>query len=168
MLLVRSVIREYCLIEDNGLEEHIAQVRQEPFMLASAPTSQCLRQKRSLQLFTCVLRCGLQLQSRLLDIGAHLATPLSSSSAKQIARMEFDDEEVAQLERWIDKVTRQQEARADMQCSSIWPLIDRSHVPLALACLILSTTLSCPGSPTSYCRSVHRPSRRCLQPVCLH
>ena len=47
---------------------------------------------------------GWQLQSRLLDVGSHLATPLSSSSAKQIARMHFDDDEVAQLERWIDKV----------------------------------------------------------------
>ena len=45
-----------------------------------------------------------QLQSRLLDIGAHLATPLSSSSAEQIDRMHFDDDEVKQLERWIDKV----------------------------------------------------------------
>ena len=67
---------------------------------------------------TCVLRCGVQLQSRLLDIGAHLATPLSSSSAKQIARMEFDEEEVTQLERWIDKVTTHHGARED-------PLRDR-------------------------------------------
>ena len=44
------------------------------------------------------------LQSRLLDIGAHLATPLSSSSPAQIARMTFDDDEVRQLEHWIDQV----------------------------------------------------------------
>lgn len=43
-----------------------------------------------------------EIQSRLFDIGAHLATPRQSSNAAQLARTEFDELHVSQLESWID------------------------------------------------------------------
>jgi len=43
-----------------------------------------------------------EVQSRLFDIGAHLATPRTSSNAAQQARTEFDEHHVDTLEEWID------------------------------------------------------------------
>lgn len=43
-----------------------------------------------------------EIQSRLFDLGAHLATPRNSSNAAQIHRTNFADEHVDQLESWID------------------------------------------------------------------
>jgi len=42
------------------------------------------------------------IQSRLLDIGSAVATPVSSASPEAAARARFPSEEVVQLERWID------------------------------------------------------------------
>ena len=43
-----------------------------------------------------------EVQSRLFDVGAHLATPRQSSNAAALARTAFDEDHVAQLEAWID------------------------------------------------------------------
>lgn len=43
-----------------------------------------------------------EIQSRLLDLGSCLATPLDSSSADALQRAEFDEAHVATLEKWID------------------------------------------------------------------
>lgn len=44
-----------------------------------------------------------QVQSTLIDLGAAVATPISSSSAEQLARVTFrGTERAADLERWID------------------------------------------------------------------
>lgn len=43
-----------------------------------------------------------EIQSRLFDIGAHLATPRTASNEAQIHRTNFDDQHVDQLEQWID------------------------------------------------------------------
>ena len=43
-----------------------------------------------------------EIQSRLFDVGADLATPPDSEHADKIARL--DDRDVAQIERWIDEV----------------------------------------------------------------
>jgi ATP:cob(I)alamin adenosyltransferase len=44
------------------------------------------------------------IQSRLLDIGSHIATPLSShvASAQKLERAAFDEKHIVQLESWID------------------------------------------------------------------
>jgi cob(I)alamin adenosyltransferase len=45
----------------------------------------------------------IEVQSRLLDVGAAVATPTSSSTAERLARVEFEgDHHTAQLEGWID------------------------------------------------------------------
>lgn len=44
------------------------------------------------------------IQSRLFDLGAHLATPRGSSNAAQIHRTTFDEQHVDQLEKWIDSM----------------------------------------------------------------
>lgn len=41
-------------------------------------------------------------QSRLLDVGSAVATPLSSSTVKKLQRVAFDPGATAQLESWID------------------------------------------------------------------
>jgi len=43
-----------------------------------------------------------EIQSRLLDVGAAIATPIDTSSAAHVARVAFDEAHVAQLEAWID------------------------------------------------------------------
>jgi cob(I)alamin adenosyltransferase len=43
-----------------------------------------------------------EIQSRLFDLGSHLATPRATSSDAKVARTEFSEEHVLQLERWID------------------------------------------------------------------
>lgn len=43
-----------------------------------------------------------EIQSRLLDIGSCIATPLSSSSSAKKSRVSFNDGHVDLLERWID------------------------------------------------------------------
>jgi ATP:cob(I)alamin adenosyltransferase len=43
-----------------------------------------------------------EVQSRLFDVGAHLATPRSASNAAQKARTEFEAHHVETLEHWID------------------------------------------------------------------
>ena len=49
------------------------------------------------------------IQSRLLDLGSALATPLTSSNAAQLARAAFDEDgaEAKQLEAWIDVMDEQ-------------------------------------------------------------
>ena len=46
-------------------------------------------------------------QSRLLDVGSAVATPLSSSTEEQLARTAFADAHVEQLEAWIDAMDEQ-------------------------------------------------------------
>jgi cob(I)alamin adenosyltransferase len=41
-------------------------------------------------------------QSRLLDLGSHVATPINSSSDKKIEQTKFGEEHVKVLENWID------------------------------------------------------------------
>jgi cob(I)alamin adenosyltransferase len=43
-----------------------------------------------------------EIQSRLLDIGSHIATPLSASSPTKISRTDFDECHIELLEYWID------------------------------------------------------------------
>lgn len=43
-----------------------------------------------------------EIQSRLFDVGAHLATPRQSSNAAAQSRTQFDEDHVTQLEHWID------------------------------------------------------------------
>ena len=45
-----------------------------------------------------------EIQSRLLDIGSHLATPLGSSSKAQTDRTACDPAWIEQLELWIDEL----------------------------------------------------------------
>eukprot|EP01120_Amphizonella_sp_Union-15-10_P000058 TRINITY_DN10065_c0_g1_i1.p1 TRINITY_DN10065_c0_g1~~TRINITY_DN10065_c0_g1_i1.p1 ORF type:complete len:190 (-),score=15.58 TRINITY_DN10065_c0_g1_i1:22-591(-) len=45
-----------------------------------------------------------EIQSRLLDIGSHVATPRSSSPEKHLERTLFNENHVKTLETWIDKL----------------------------------------------------------------
>lgn len=45
-----------------------------------------------------------EIQSRLLDIGSVIATPLSSSSDEQLARVKFDAGHIERVEKWIDSL----------------------------------------------------------------
>eukprot|EP01094_Clydonella_sp_ATCC50884_P006519 TRINITY_DN1573_c1_g1_i1.p1 TRINITY_DN1573_c1_g1~~TRINITY_DN1573_c1_g1_i1.p1 ORF type:complete len:282 (+),score=82.53 TRINITY_DN1573_c1_g1_i1:49-846(+) len=45
-----------------------------------------------------------EIQSRLLDVGSAVATPLDSSSDKHIERAGFDAANVTRLEQWIDEM----------------------------------------------------------------
>lgn len=42
------------------------------------------------------------IQSRLLDLGSHIATPINKSSQSKLTRTSFDADTVTQLELWID------------------------------------------------------------------
>jgi len=44
------------------------------------------------------------IQSRLLDVGSHIATPKLSSPDDRIKAMQFDEKHVVQLENWIDQM----------------------------------------------------------------
>lgn len=46
----------------------------------------------------------IEIQSRLFDIGAHLATPQTSSTPAQLKRTIFDPSHTSQLEQWIDQM----------------------------------------------------------------
>lgn len=49
------------------------------------------------------LRASLpEIQSRLLDIGSAVATPVSSAAEHKMSRVNFDEAHVSQLEAWID------------------------------------------------------------------
>ena len=48
-----------------------------------------------------------EIQSRLLDAGSAIATPISGSSPAQLARVAFDPAQAAQLEAWIDEMDDQ-------------------------------------------------------------
>lgn len=41
-------------------------------------------------------------QSRLLDLGSHVATPIDSSSDRKIEQTNFEEENIKILEKWID------------------------------------------------------------------
>lgn len=45
-----------------------------------------------------------KIQSRLLDVGSSIATPLGISEDDQLERVHFDEEYVLELEQWIDEV----------------------------------------------------------------
>lgn len=44
------------------------------------------------------------IQSRLLDVGSAIATPLDSSTEEQLRRAAFPDGAIGELERWIDEM----------------------------------------------------------------
>src|SRR5690606_26169671 len=48
-----------------------------------------------------------EIQSRLFDIGAHIAVPRSSSSEAKKFRTEFDEQHLINLESWIDHLDSQ-------------------------------------------------------------
>ena len=48
-----------------------------------------------------------EIQSRLLDAGSAIATPLSTSKESQTSRVRFDDVHVQTLEQWIDQMDDQ-------------------------------------------------------------
>jgi ATP:cob(I)alamin adenosyltransferase len=50
-----------------------------------------------------------EIQSRLFDVGAHIATPKSSSAPDKLQRVAFPEESVATLEGWIDAMEEQLE-----------------------------------------------------------
>ena len=43
-----------------------------------------------------------EIQSRLLDVGSAVATPLDKSSSRKVERVKFDESAVEDVERWID------------------------------------------------------------------
>lgn len=45
-----------------------------------------------------------EIQSRILDIGSSIATPLNESSEKRLQRASFEDHHVLLLEEWIDEL----------------------------------------------------------------
>lgn len=45
-----------------------------------------------------------EIQSRLLDLGSHIATPLTSSNEKRVARTAVEGDMTSQLEQWIDEM----------------------------------------------------------------
>ncbi len=45
-----------------------------------------------------------EIQSRLLDIGSTIATPLDTSTQEQLDRVLFDEQHVTTLEQWIDEM----------------------------------------------------------------
>jgi cob(I)alamin adenosyltransferase len=45
-----------------------------------------------------------ELQSRLLDVGSAVATPIPSSSEAKLQRVAFDPGHTAKLEAWIDEM----------------------------------------------------------------
>jgi hypothetical protein len=47
------------------------------------------------------------IQSRLLDVGSAVATPIESSSDRKLQRVAFDGTCTADLETWIDDMTSQ-------------------------------------------------------------
>ena len=47
------------------------------------------------------------IQHALFDLGAALATPRTSSSEKKIAKTRFDQEEIDELEIWIDEIEKE-------------------------------------------------------------
>lgn len=60
---------------------------------------------KKLDIMTEVKSCIEYIQSRLLDLGSHIATPRESSSdqERKLARTDFDENYVKTLENWIDK-----------------------------------------------------------------
>lgn len=46
----------------------------------------------------------LQIQCMLQDIGSHVATPRTDASQSKIVQTQFDDQNVSELESWIDKL----------------------------------------------------------------
>lgn len=63
--------------------------------------SHCLRNDASSGRDKLVYQLG-EIQSRLLDVGSAVATPLESSSDRKIAIAQFAPEHSLQLEQWID------------------------------------------------------------------
>ena len=49
----------------------------------------------------------IDIQSRLLDLGSHVATPQHSSTVTQLARTEFSGDHALALEQWIDVMDTQ-------------------------------------------------------------
>lgn len=45
-----------------------------------------------------------EIQSRLLDVGSAVATPLDSSAARKVSKVKFDPTAVIKLEQWIDQM----------------------------------------------------------------
>jgi len=78
---------------------------------------------------------GLQLetiQSRLMDVGSAVATPLPSSSDKKLARAAFDAANTAQLEGWIDALTEQLPPLASFILPSGGPAASFMHMARAV------------------------------------
>jgi ATP:cob(I)alamin adenosyltransferase len=62
---------------------------------------ECLFAERPAQLGDLLEQLG-EIQSRLLDAGSAIATPLSASTPAQQARVQLPDDSTARLEQWID------------------------------------------------------------------
>jgi len=67
-----GVAREYCRLDNNGIDEYLTEI-----------------------------------QSRLLDLGSAIATPVDSSSQKKLERVSFDAAHVKTLEEWTDSLDAQ-------------------------------------------------------------
>jgi cob(I)alamin adenosyltransferase len=48
-----------------------------------------------------------EIQSRLMDVGSHVATPLKSSASSKIQRTAFAEDHIQYLENWIDEMDNQ-------------------------------------------------------------
>lgn len=48
-----------------------------------------------------------EIQSRLIDLGSTIATPLQDTSPEKIAKVKFDENQVQYLEQWIDEYDEQ-------------------------------------------------------------
>ena len=107
-----------------------------------------------------------EIQSRLLDLGSSIATPLPSASASKIRRAHFAEENTDQLEQWIDAMDEELPPVSGLFvfCLAL-PYLILSYLILSylilsylilsylvLSCLILSClVLSCLLSLLTYC-----------------
>jgi ATP:cob(I)alamin adenosyltransferase len=78
-----------------------------------------------------------EIQSRLLDIGSVIATPLNSSTEEQLGRVQFDDAHVDALESWIDEMDAELPALRNF----VLPVRDESSKTLPHACIYFHFTV---------------------------
>ena len=95
-----GIAREFCVDENNGLEAQVRRRRRQNAREADEATTRGERRltgttnRRDAQLA--------EIQSRLLDVGSAVATPLCGSSDAMKARAAFSETHVETLEGWID------------------------------------------------------------------
>lgn len=76
-------------------------LKQQQSQTSPNPTKELSQIESQLQL--AMLEQLKDVQSRLFDIGSHIATPVNASEASLVERMAFAASHVTRLERWIDE-----------------------------------------------------------------